>query len=292
MAKAKGKGPRSGRGPRRPTDGKKPPGKRPPGNRPPRKKTPRPQGAPSDQLEGKNVVIAALQASDRVRLIHVDSRSKPSPKLQMIFELAAERGARVESVARGALDAVSEAGVHNGVIAWAEPLARPTLKQVLDALDTAEPLFLLLDEVQYEQNLGAILRSAAWAGVNALIVPTRRGADLSAVVQRVAMGGAEEVPVVREGLMSSLATLRRAGVRIVGAEADGETAWCDADLTGPLAIVMGGEDHGVGQGPRSRCDSMVKIPGRAGSVVTSLNVSVTAGLLLAERLRQTRPWDQ
>jgi 23S rRNA (guanosine2251-2'-O)-methyltransferase len=251
----------------------------------------RPPGAPGDQLEGRNVVIAALTASDRVKLIHVDGHSKPSPKLQELFELAASRGARVESVPRSTLDAVSEAGVHNGVIAWAEPLPRPTLKQVIDALGAHDPLFLLLDEVQYEQNLGAILRTAAWAGADAVIVPTRRGADLGPVVQRVAMGGAEEVPVVREGLMSALATLRRAGVRIVGAEADGDTAWCDADLTGPLALVMGGEDHGLGHGPRSKCDAVLRIPGRAGSVVTSLNVSVTAGLLLAERLRQTRPWD-
>lgn len=253
---------------------------------------PRPPGAPKDQLEGRNVVVAALQASDRVKVIHVDARSKPSPKLDQLLALAAERGAHVQAVARGELDARSEAGVHNGVMAWAEPLERPSLKQVMDSLDTVEPLFLLLDEVQYDQNLGAIIRTAAWAGVDAVIVPTRRGADLNPVVQRVAMGGAEEVPVVREGLMSSLATLRRAGVRIVGAEADGATAWCDADLTGPLAIIMGGEDRGLGHGPRGKCDDVVKIPGRAGSVVTSLNVSVTAGLLLAERLRQTRRWDQ
>ncbi len=67
---------------------------------------------------------------------------------------------------------------------------------------------------------------------------------------------------------------------------------CDADLSGPLAIVMGGEDRGLGHGPRSRCDAVVRIPGREGSVVTSLNVSVTAGLLLAERLRQMRPWER
>ena len=294
------KGPQKPRSPHRPARqgggdrpsegrGSKAPGDR--GRRSAPRRGPRPPGAPKDQLEGRNVVLAALQASDRVKLVHVDSRSKPSPKLQQLFELAASRGAHVQSVARASLDAVSEAGVHNGVIAWAEPLERPTLKQVLDGLGTREPLLLLLDEVQYEQNLGAILRSAAWAGVDAVVVPTRRGADLGPVVQRVAMGGAEEVPVVREGLMSALATIRRAGIRIVGAEADGEMPWCDADLTGPLALIMGGEDRGIGQGPRSRCDSVVRIPGRAGSVVTSLNVSVTAGLLLAERLRQTRPWD-
>ena len=247
-----------------------------------------------DQLEGRNVVMAALRAGDRVREVLVDERAKPDHKMRRLQKLTRERGAVWRLVPRRELDRMTHSGVHNGVVGLADPLPQWSMKAALDDADERgiEPFFLLLDEVQYEQNLGAILRSAAWAGVNALIVPTRRGADLSAVVQRVAMGGAEEVPVVREGLMSSLATLRRAGVRIVGAEADGETAWCDADLTGPLAIVMGGEDHGVGQGPRSRCDSMVKIPGRAGSVVTSLNVSVTAGLLLAERLRQTRPWDQ
>lgn len=246
-----------------------------------------------EQLEGRNVVLAALQASKRVRSILLDERAKPHPKLAHLLSLAKRQEVEVKTVPRTSLDKISQADVHNGIIALADPLPRPSLKEVLVAVEERgeEPFILLLDEVQYEQNLGAILRTAAWSGVHALVVPTRRGADLSAVVQRVAMGGAEVVPVVREGLMSALATLRRRGLRIVGADSHGDAAWCDANLTGPLALVMGGEDHGIGKGPRSRCDQILSIPTAASSVVTSLNVSVATALLLGERLRQTRPWE-
>jgi 23S rRNA (guanosine2251-2'-O)-methyltransferase len=191
-------------------------------------------------------------------------------------------------VPRGELDRVARADVHNGVVAFAEPLPHTTLHEVLDLCEARgeEPLLLLLDEVQYEQNLGAILRSAAGAGAHAVVTPTRRGAQLSPVVQRVAMGGAEEVPVVREGLLSAVATLRRRGVRVVGAEADAGKPYWNADLRGPIALAMGGEDRGLGPQLRQRCDELLSIPLRHGSVVDSLNVSVSAGLLLWERARQ------
>ena len=112
---------------------------------------------------------------------------------------------------------------------------------------------------------------------------------MSATVQRVAMGGAEVVPLVRESMTSATATLSRRGIRLIGAEADGETDYWDADFTGPLALVLGGEDRGVGPKVRQRCDQVVAVPIDQAGPVTSLNVSVTAGLLLFERLRQTRP---
>jgi len=104
----------------------------------------------------------------------------------------------------------------------------------------------------------------------------------------VAMGGAEVVPLVRESMTSATATLSRRGIRILGAEADGECVLWDADLTGPLAIVLGGEDRGVGPKVRERCDQIVAVPISSTGPVTSLNVSVTAGLLFFERLRQIR----
>ena len=241
-----------------------------------------------DQLEGRNVVVAALRAGDRVREVLVDERARPDPKMRRLHELTRERGAVWRLVPRRELDRMSHSGVHNGVIGLADPLEHWSMKAVLDDAEERgiEPFFLLLDEVQYEQNLGAILRTAAAAGVTAVVIPTRRGASLTPVVQRVAMGGAETVPVVREGLNSALANLKRRGIRIVGAEADGQMPYWEADLTGPVALVMGGEDHGLGQKVRSRCDDVVAIPLPGDSVVDSLNVSVATGLLIYERVRQ------
>ncbi len=245
-------------------------------------------GSGRDQLEGRNVVLAALRASRRVRSIKLDAGARPDDRLKEIVGLARKQGVPIDGVPRAELDRISQTGVHNGVIASAEPLPKWTLKAALASSQRpGDPFVVIVDEVQYEQNLGAILRTAAACGCTAVVAPTRRGAPTGAVVQRVAMGGAEEVPVVREGLNSALATLKRDGFRVVGAEADGAVPLWEADLTGPLAIVMGGEDRGLGPKIRGRCDQVVSIPLTPGSVVSSLNVSVAAGLLMYERLRQT-----
>jgi len=231
-------------------------------------------------------VLEALTRGRRsVHRIHLDDRARPHPKLDAILETADASGVPVHKVARERLDATSVTGVHNGIIADADGLPVTTVRAVLDAcLERGEdPFFVLVDEVNYEHNLGAILRSALGAGVHAVVIPTRRGKGVTPVVQRVAMGGAEEVDVIREGLSSALATLRRAGVRVVGADMDGQPAW-EVPLAGPLAVVLGGEDKGLTSTLRDRCDAIVSVPLLRG--LDSLNVSVTAGVLLFEKVRQ------
>ncbi len=223
----------------------------------------------------------------RVHRIALDAAAKPNPKLAEILTLASRYGVKLERLPREKLDQFSEAEVHNGIIAEADPLEEWTVAARLDAvLDAGEyPFFVLVDEVNYEHNLGAILRSALGAGVHGVIVPVRRGKGLTAVVQRVAMGGAEEVPLIREGLSSALATLRRAGVRVVGADMDGEPCW-DVPMTGSLALVLGGEDKGLSPTLRERCDAIARVP--IGGDLDSLNVSVTGAVLMFEKVRQDR----
>ena len=232
-------------------------------------------------------MLAGLRVSRRVREIWIDEGAG-GEKIDAVVSEAAEQGVPVQRVSRDALDAVAEAQVHNGIIGFADGLPHQTLKSVLDATHAAgrDPLILLLDQVQYEQNLGAVLRTACAVGVDAVVIPTRRGASLTPTAQRIAMGGAEEVPVVREGMMSALATLRRAAVRIVGTSAEAPLSHIQADLTGPLAIVMGGEDRGLSGPVEERCDAVIRIPMRASRAVTSLNVSVSTALILYERVRQ------
>jgi 23S rRNA (guanosine2251-2'-O)-methyltransferase len=235
-------------------------------------------------------VLAALEASTRVREIWIDRRAKPEEKLERLVRLARRQGVDCTPVSRLHLDGVSKTDVHNGLIAFAVPLEQLSLKNVLDRVEAEgrEPFLLLLDQVQYEQNLGAILRSSAVAGVDAVVVPTRRGARMSPTVQRVAMGGAEVVPLVRESMTSSVATLSRRGIPIIGAEADGEQLYWEADMTGAVALALGGEDRGLGHKLRQGCTTVVSVPIDSSGPVTSLNVSVVAGLLLFERLRQIR----
>jgi 23S rRNA (guanosine2251-2'-O)-methyltransferase len=224
-------------------------------------------------------VLEALERKRRpVRRVWLDAGAKPDPKISRILTLAADRVTRVE---RTQLDRMSLTGVHNGVIAEADPFPEMTVRELLQ--QRPFPFVVLVDEVQYEHNLGAILRSALGAGVDAVIIPVTRGKGLTPVVHRVSMGGAEAVPVIREGISSALAELRRAGVRVIGADMDGAPPWA-VPMTGALAIVLGGEDKGLTDPVRKRCDAIVGVPLAGG--LESLNVSVTAGVLLFERVRQ------
>lgn len=241
-----------------------------------------------DQLEGRNVVFEALSRGTRpvIRML-IDERARSNDKVDRILSLAKAQGVQVIRVPREKLDEHSFTGVHNGIIAEAEALPDWTVTARLNyCLDRGlDPFFVLVDEVNYEHNLGAILRSAMGAGVHAVVIPTRRGKGITPVVQRVAMGGAEAVPVIREGIPASMKVLSRAGVRIVGADMDGSPLW-DVPMSGPLAIVLGGEDKGVTHTLRDRCDAIVSVPLAHG--LDSLNVSVTGGILMYEKVRQSR----
>ena len=238
-------------------------------------------------VAGRNPVREALAASARVRRLLVDERCRSDAKLEAILRLAGERGLEPERMPRSELDRVADGGVHNGVVALADPIPSPRLKDLLDRLlddGVDDPLLLLLDEVQYDQNLGAILRTADAAGVSAVVVPRRRGAGLSPVVTRIAMGAAEHVPVVRCAILEAMALLRRSGFRLIGADEHATTLHTGADLTGAVGLVMGGEDKGLTPPVRDRCDTLARLP-MCGHV-PSLNVSVSVAVFLYERLRQ------
>lgn len=239
-----------------------------------------------DRLEGRNPVLEALRRGRRrVRRVRIDVGARPDPKIDEILGRAASAGVVVERVARPVLDKLAEGRVHNGVVADADPLPSPTARQLLDDVFAAgrAPLLVLADEVVYEHNLGAILRSCLGFGVDGLVIPTRRGASIGPVVQRVSMGAAEEVPVVREGLSAALKPIAQAGVRVVGADMGG-TPLSALDLRGPVAFVMGGEGKGLSPTLRRKCDAVVSIPLAGG--LESLNVSVAAAVLLYEKRRQ------
>ncbi|HMV69095.1 MAG TPA: 23S rRNA (guanosine(2251)-2'-O)-methyltransferase RlmB [Myxococcota bacterium] len=240
----------------------------------------------TDQLEGRNPIEECLKrARRRVLRLWIDTGTRPDERVLRILELAEAAGVRPERVDRKVLDRKAEGRVHQGMIAEAEPLPEPTTREVLDDVFNAgrHPFLVLADEVSYEHNLGAILRSCLGFGADGLILPTRRGASLSSVVQRVSMGAAEVVPVVREGLSSALKPIRDADVQVVGADAGG-TPLGQADLRGPVALVMGGEGKGLSPTLAKRCDTIVAVPLAGG--LESLNVSVAAAILMYEKRRQ------
>jgi len=225
-------------------------------------------------------------------------------RMAALLELAANQGVKVARKSRSELDDMVS-GRHQGVIA--ETLEGPAdgagpdtagasdtnlwpEAQLLRRVDEAERpvLILVLDGVTDPHNLGACLRSADAAGVDAVVVPKDRSADLTPVVRKVACGAAEVVPFVRvTNLSRTLDALKARGVWVFGTAGEAAGPIYDHDLTGSLALVMGAEGSGLRRLTRERCDFLVNLP-MAGSV-GSLNVSVATGICLFEVVRQRRP---
>ncbi len=209
-------------------------------------------------------------------------------RLARLLEAAGAAGIPVQRVARKELDQRFPDARHQGVVATVAAAIPELTEKGLPAFlaDLAEPAFLLvLDGVQDPHNLGACLRTADAAGVHAVILPRDRAAGITPVVHKVACGAVESVPVCFvTNLARTLRQLRDAGIWIYGASDAAEQGLYDTEMTGPLALVLGGEGKGLRRLTRELCDYLVAIP-MAGRV-ESLNVSVAAGVLLFEARRQ------
>jgi 23S rRNA (guanosine2251-2'-O)-methyltransferase len=222
----------------------------------------------------------------RVRRVLVagDGETARIAEIRMLAERA---GVKVATAADAELDKLAEGGRHQGVIAQFTPRSGDPETQLEEALETSvgPPLLLVLDGVQDPHNLGACLRSADAAGACAVIVPRDRAAGLTPVVRKVAAGAAETVPLVSVvNLARTLRDLRDRGIWLVGTDDTASSVLFEADLAGPLALVMGSEGEGMRRLTRECCDQLVSIP-MAGAV-ESLNVSVAAGVVLFEAVRQ------
>jgi 23S rRNA (guanosine2251-2'-O)-methyltransferase len=205
-----------------------------------------------------------------------------------VVEAARAQGIRVEVVERAWLDRRCT-GSHQGVVAECHALA-PLGERELEERwpDLAPPhLLLILDGITDPRNLGACLRSANAAGVQAVLLPRRRSAPLSEAALKAAAGGAESLLVVEvANLARRLEWLKARGVWIVGADGTADMQWSDADFTASCAIVVGSEGTGMRALTARLCDTRVAIPMQG--TVSSLNVSVAAGILLFEAIRQRR----
>lgn len=211
-----------------------------------------------------------------------------SPRLAELRDLIGRAGVSLKYVTGEDLDRRADGARHQGVIAFFDPGGIAWSERELDDLLSSirgSPLLLVLDGVQDPHNLGACLRTADAAGVHAVIAPRDRAAGLSAAVCKVASGAVGHIPFVQvTNLARVLRRLREAGIWIAGADMAAETPLHQADLTGPLALALGGEGKGLRRLTRELCDLRVAIP--LHGVVESLNVSVAAGVCLFEAARQ------
>ena len=222
----------------------------------------------------------------RVRRVLLGA-GRDAGRLAEIRGLAQRAGVQVGTADDATLDRLAGGERHQGVVAEVQARAGDPETQLEEALEAAAgaPLLLVLDGVQDPHNLGACLRSADAAGVAAVIVPRDRAAGLTPVVRKVAAGAAETVPLVAVvNLARTLRDLRERGIWLVGTDDAADRTLYDADLKGPVALVMGSEGEGLRRLTRECCDQLVSIP-MAGAV-ESLNVSVATGVVLFEAVRQ------
>lgn len=242
-------------------------------------------------IAGINAVAAAVEHdADNVREVLLEAGAK-NPRIVEIEGNARRKGIDVRRVAQQALDGVAGGLRHQGAVAryaaaktWDED-ALPGLVEAAGG----KALLLVLDGVQDPHNLGACLRSAAAAGVTAVVIPKDKAVQVNATVRKTAAGAADSVPVVRvTNLARTLREVQKLGVWIYGLAGDADASLYALDLRGNVALVLGGEADGLRRLTREGCDQLVTIPmpGVDAQGVESLNVSVAAGVTLFEAVRQ------
>lgn len=238
----------------------------------------------NELLVGRNAVTEALRAGrgiNRVLLVPGDRKAAE------IEDLAREHNVPVEHVKRERIETMAGGMRHQGVLAWAAPVPYATLEDILHrAEEKGEPPFLvLLDELEDPHNLGALLRTADATGVHGILIPKRRSVPLNATVAKTSAGAVEYVPVARIGnIVQTLKALKAKGFWVAGADMDGAQNYWEADLTGPLVLVVGSEGHGMTRLTKENCDFIVRMS-MVGQI-NSLNASVAGSILMYESMRQ------
>ena len=219
-------------------------------------------------------------------------KGREDDRMMPIINLSRKYGIGTQLASRKVLDEKSEGEQHQGVVARVRPGKSYTENDLDDIILAAEkksipPFFLILDGVTDPHNLGACLRNADAAGVQAIIVPKDNAAQITPTVRKVAVGAVESVPLVQvTNLSRTMKQLQKQGVWIVGTAGETDTCLYDVKLAGPMALVMGAEGKGMRRLTRENCDQLINIP-MAGSV-SRLNVSVATGVCLFEIVRQSR----
>lgn len=235
-------------------------------------------------LEGRNTVRDALNSPQQIQSVLISTSVLNDPKIREIESLATRKQVRVEKVRPEQIEHISESGSAQGILAYMELPEPPTLSEILKS--KTHPFLLLFNTLDYEQNLGAILRSAWAAGVDAVIVGNSGVHEITPVVAKVSQGAAAYVPLISMSLFQALTKIKEQAVPIVGVEVGLGEDYTKQNLTGPVALVFGGEAASLSEPLKKYCDLFIHIP--MVKEVASLNVSVAAALVMFEKTRQER----
>lgn len=238
-----------------------------------------------NQIEGRNPVLEAFRAGKTIEKLFVLENCNDGAVLSILRE-AKKKGTIVSRVSRGRLDSMSQTSAHQGVIAQVSDYEYALIEDILDKAKKKgeQPFVIFLDEVEDPHNLGAIIRTSNLAGAHGVVITKRRSASLTAVVAKSSAGAINYVPVAKvTNLANTIDELKKEGMWFVCADMGG-TEMYDVDMTGSVGLVLGNEGSGVSRLVREKCDFAASIP--MNGDIDSLNVSVAAGVLMYEAVRQ------
>ena len=239
-----------------------------------------------DQIEGRNSVLELLESGKDINKIYITKGEKHG-SINKIIAIAKEKKVIIVEKDKRQMDEMAQNENYQGVIAIVPPFEYCEVEDILQYAEEKEesPFVLILDGIEDTHNLGAIIRTAETAGVHGIIIPKRRAAAVNSTVSKVSCGAVEYMKIARvNNITDSINKLKEAGLWICGTAIDGEKYYFDQDLTGPLGIIIGNEGKGMSELVKKNCDFLVRIPMRG--KVTSLNASVSTGIIVYEALKQ------
>ncbi len=235
---------------------------------------------------GRNPVLEAIREGRTIDKLYI-RQGAPEAGLSKIVAMAKRAGIPVVEADRRRLDTLALGGNHQGVVAQAGLYGYVSVEEILEkAREAGEAPFLVLcDRICDPHNLGAIIRSANAAGAHGVVITKHDGVGVNATVDKVSAGAASFTPIARvTNLASVMDMLKKEGVWITGTDGKGDRSLFEADLSGPVAIVVGNEGEGMSRLVREKCDFLVRIPMRGQT--ESLNASVAAALFMFEVARK------
>ncbi len=240
----------------------------------------------NDQVEGRNAVIELLESGKDINKIFI-TRGERHGSIHKIISMAKENKVIIVEKEKKQMEEMAQTENYQGVIAIVPPYEYVEVEDILQEAKTRgeDPLVLILDGIEDPHNSGSIIRTAETAGVHGVIIPKRRAAMVNSTVNKVSAGAVQHMKIARvTNLSDTIEMLKKEGLWICGTDIDTSTYYYNQDLTGSIGIVIGNEGNGMSPKVRKNCDFLVKIPMKG--KVTSLNASVSTGIVIYEAVKQ------
>lgn len=239
-----------------------------------------------DQVEGRNAVLELIESGKDINKIYIEKGEKQG-SINKILAKANQRKIIVTEVDKQKFRQMSQTPNAQGIIAIVPPFDYCDVYDIIELAKerNEDPFILILDGIEDPHNLGSIIRTAETAGVHGIIIPKRRAASVNSTVNKVSAGAVEHMKIARvNNINETINTLKKEGIWICGTDMDTNKYYYNQDLTGPLAIVIGSEGFGMSRLVKENCDFLIKIPMKG--KITSLNASVSAGIIVYEAVKQ------